>query len=58
MDATSSEAFESFTPVLCGADIPGAEFGKPFDKHTVAAMHWWLLCRGIKAPSNLNILMY
>ena len=53
MDATSSEASgSSFTAVLCAADIPGAELSKPFDKHTVAALRWWLLCRGIKAPSS------
>ena len=28
------------------------ELSKPFDKHTVAALCWWLLCLGIKAPSN------
>ena len=42
MDATPSEASGlSFTPVLCVADIPGAELSKPFDKHTVAALRWW-----------------
>lgn len=55
MDTTYSEAFESFTSVLCTANIFEAKFSKPFDKHTVVVLHWWLLRRGIKAPFNLNI---
>ena len=33
---------------LTAADIPGAHLCEPYDKHTVAALRWWLLCRGIK----------
>ena len=33
------------------ADIPGAELSEPLDKHPVAALRWWLLCRGIKVPT-------
>ena len=33
-------------------DIPGANLSKPYEKHTVAALRWWLLCRGIKAPTS------
>ena len=37
---------------LSAADIPGADLCEPFDRHTVPALRWWLLCRGIKAPSS------
>ena len=33
-------------------DIPGADVSEPFEQHTVSALHWWLLCRGIKVPSS------
>lgn len=33
-------------------DIPGAVFHKP---HTVPALKWWLLCRGIKALSSMSM---
>ncbi len=39
---------------LTAADIPGAELSEPWDKHPVAALKWWLLCRGIKAPSSVR----
>ena len=38
--------------VLSVADIPGADLREPFEKHTVAALRWWLLCRGFKAPTS------
>ncbi len=38
--------------VLTAADIPGAELSEPLDKHPVAALRWWLLCRGIKVPTS------
>lgn len=38
------------TVSLTAADIPGADLCEPYEKHTVAALRWWLLCRGIKAP--------
>ena len=31
------------------ADVPGADLCEPYDKHTVPALCWWLLCREIKA---------
>ena len=37
---------------LTAADIPGAHLCEPYDKHTVAALRWWLLCRGIKALTS------
>ena len=36
---------------LTAGDIPGAELSEPLDKHPVAALRWWLLCRGIKVPN-------
>eukprot|EP00731_Ephydatia_muelleri_P024343 Em0016g614a len=36
------------------ADIPSADLAAPFDKHTVPALRWWLLCRGICAPGSWN----
>lgn len=32
-------------------DIPGAALSEPFECHAVPALRWWLLCRGIKAPT-------
>ncbi|KAL5505774.1 hypothetical protein EMCRGX_G007270 [Ephydatia muelleri] len=32
-------------------DIPGAKLSKPYNKHTISALRWWLLCRGIEAPT-------
>ncbi len=37
---------------LTEEDIPGAKLSKPYDKHTVSALRWWLLCRGIKVPGS------
>ena len=36
---------------LTAGDIPRAELSEPLDKHPVAALRWWLLCRGIKVPN-------
>ena len=33
-------------------DIPGAVLSEPFTNHTITALRWWLLCRGIKAPAS------
>ena len=33
-------------------DIPGAALSEPLDSHTMPALKWWLLCRGIKVPSS------
>ena len=33
---------------LNDTDIPGAHLDEPFEAHNVAALRWWLLCRGIK----------
>ena len=37
--------------ILSPEDTPGASLSKPYEKHTVAALHWWLLCRGVKVPT-------
>ena len=35
-------------------DIPSASLSEPLDKHTVSALRWWLLCRGINSPTSLK----
>lgn len=37
---------------LAENDIPGASLTEPLETHTVAALKWWLLCRGIKIKSS------
>ena len=37
---------------LSEADIPGASLEEPLDAYNVAALKWWLLCRGIKLQSS------
>ena len=37
---------------LSPEDIPGAALPEPFEQHTVSALRWWLLCRGIKVPTS------
>ena len=39
---------------LTAADIPGADLSAPFDRHTVPALKWWLLYRGICATGSWN----
>ena len=39
---------------LSAGDIPRAELTEPLDKHPVAALRWWLLCRGIKIPTSVR----
>ena len=33
---------------LTAEDIPGAELKEPLARHSVPALQWWLICRGIK----------
>ena len=33
-------------------DIPGASLNEPFHSHTMAELHWWLLCRGMVVPTS------
>ena len=49
---TSTEVVEDFT--LTATDIPGAELSETLDKHPVAALWWWLLCRGIKIATSVK----
>ena len=39
---------------LTESDIPGALLSEPMDCHTMPKLKWWLLCRGIKAPTSWN----
>ena len=32
--------------------LPGADLSEPWESHAVAALSWWLLCRGVKAPTG------
>ena len=53
--ANSGDSSSTATPepvVLTAVDIPGAELSVPYEAHPVPALKWWLLCRGIKAPSS------
>ena len=57
--------FDLVTMMLDPANILGTILWEPFSNHTIAALCWWLLCWGIKAPTywkklqlivrNLNI---
>ena len=38
--------------VLTEADIPGASLREPLEVHNVAALKWWLLCRGVQVSSS------
>ena len=54
------EAFESYEAMnlniveatLTTDDIPGSKLSEPFSKLKADALHWWLLCRGIKVPKS------
>lgn len=37
---------------LTEKDIPGAILNEPLENATVPELKWWLLCRGIQAPSS------
>ena len=39
---------------LTSADIPRVNLSTPYEQHTVAALRWWLLCRGIQASTSLR----
>ena len=39
---------------LKDTDIPGAHLDEPLEAHNVAALRWWLLCRGIRASTSLR----
>lgn len=37
---------------LTEKDIPGAILNEPLENATIPELKWWLLCRGIQAPSS------
>ena len=37
---------------LTESDIPGAILSGPLESATAPALRWWLLCRGIQAPTS------
>ena len=39
---------------LTEEDIPGAKVDEPMEKHAIPELKWWLLCRGVRAPSSLK----
>lgn len=41
-------------PVLTEEDIPGAMLNEPLETHTIPALKWWLLCRGIQVSSSMK----
>ena len=50
---------DSVDPSQCSVelndtDIPGAHLDEPFEAHNVAALRWWLLCRGIRVRENIR----
>ena len=40
------------TVSLTKADIPGTFLCEPMASHTTPHLRWWLLCRGMKAPTS------
>ena len=50
--ATSDRPLEVKVVELNEDDIPGAHLSEPFESYNVQALKWWLLCRGIRAPST------
>ena len=52
MTDTSGVAKASNEAELTEDDIPGAALADPLQSHTVPALKWWLLFRGIKVPSS------
>ena len=39
---------------LTEEDIPEAKVDEPLEKHAIHELKWWLLCRGVHAPSSLK----
>ena len=39
---------------LNDTDVPEAHLDEPFEAHNIAALCWWLLCRGIRVPTSLR----
>ena len=49
---TNSSRPENSQDELTKKDIPGAILNEPLENATVPELKWWLLCRGIQAPSS------
>ena len=49
---TNSSRPENSQDELTKKDIPGAILNQPLENATVPELKWWLLCRGIQAPSS------
>ena len=45
---------EGLTVELTEDDIPGAILDEPLESHTMPSLRWWLLCRGVHAPTSWN----
>ena len=41
---------------LTESDIPGAALSEPLEAHTLPALKWCLLCRGIKPPKKPQLI--
>ena len=52
MSSTDEPSSSQVTMTLTDEDIPGAKLQEPLENHAIPALQWWLLCRGIKTPSN------
>ena len=50
-NSRSAATFNAEMVVLTEDDIPGAKLHKPFERHKVTALRWWLLC-GLQATSK------
>ena len=50
--ATSERPLQVKVVELNEDNIPGAHLSEPFESHNVQALKWWLLRRGIRAPST------
>ena len=37
---------------LTEEDIPGARLDEPFERYNIPELKWWLLCRGVTAPTS------
>ena len=51
-NASGAMATSTVEVLLEPAEILGADLKEPFEQHAMPALRWWLLCRGISAPSS------
>ena len=50
--ATVTTVSQPVTVELVEGDITGAALDEPLATHNIAALRWWLQCRGIKPVSS------